>query len=184
MDYQFRKTPRAPFLNYEEGCYFVTICTKNMAQYLGHISDKKMYLSAIGLFLDEQIRKASEFYPQIEVPHFVVMPNHLHMILLIKPTERTPSSVVERDYLINRCPVPFLRHTDNLPRQIPTLSKYVNSLKGSVSKFAKGNNPDFGWQSRYHDHRIRNHQEYEHIANYIQCNVPNWTQDRFFSDAE
>ena len=177
---QYRKTPRAPFFEYEEGVYFVTICTKNKIHYFGEIADGSMGLSAIGQFLDNQINNTSQYFPEVEVPQYVIMPNHLHMIVCINARRDMPSAcglnVMAAD---SRNPNPYERPIETCQRHVPTLSRYINSLKGAITKYSKTINTEFGWQSRYHDHVIRGNHDGNRIAEYIENNVARWGDDCF-----
>jgi len=62
--------------------------------------------------------------------------------------------------------------------QSKNLGSVMRGFKSSVTKFAKGNNFTFNWQPRYYDHIIRDHDEYQRIANYIRNNPDNWENDR------
>jgi len=62
--------------------------------------------------------------------------------------------------------------------QSKNLGSIIRGFKSSVTKFAIDNNIRFNWQPRYYDHIIRNYNEYERIANYIQNNPDNWGNDR------
>lgn len=177
---QYRKTPRASFFDYEEGNYFITICTRNKAHYFGTIRNGQMWLSPVGSFLDAQLKNASHYFPEIEVPLYVIMPNHLHMIVCVNTRRDMPSAcgmgILDSDL---RNPNPYERPDATCQRHVPTLSRYINSLKGAVTKFAHGNNLEFGWQSRYHDHMIRGTHDGNRIAEYIENNVARWADDCF-----
>lgn len=178
---QYRKTPRASFFDYEEGNYFITICTLNKAHYLGTIREDRMFLSSIGMFLEEQINNASTYFPEIEVPLYVIMPNHLHMIVCVNSRRDMPSAcgpgILGSDL---RNPNPYERPNATCQRHVPTLSRYINSLKGATTKFAKSINAEFGWQSRYHDHVVRGNHDGTRIAEYIENNVARWANDCFY----
>lgn len=89
-----------------------------------------MRLSKIGKFTEEQLLRCNEIYPDISIPIFVVMPNHIHFIASIS------ESKICNGYQ-QRTPNPALRANSTCQRHVPTLSKYISSLKGSVTKFAK-----------------------------------------------
>lgn len=65
------------------GNFFVTICTKGREFFLGKIEDEQMHLSVIGKYAEEQFRDVSLYYPYAEIPSYVVMPNHIHAIVII-----------------------------------------------------------------------------------------------------
>ena len=78
-----RKYPRADFHDYNGGMYFVTVCTHDKCHYFGKIDDGKMFLSKTGKALDEALRGCHEHFPDVEIPLFVVMPNHFHAIICV-----------------------------------------------------------------------------------------------------
>ena len=83
---------RAQWHNYDGGEYFVTVCTRNREHYFGEIADGEMHLSGMGQYAHEQMRDVTIHYPYAEIPFWVVMPNHIHAIVIIDgdniPTER------------------------------------------------------------------------------------------------
>ena len=78
-----RKSPRATWHDYNGGRYFVTFCTKNHDLYFGDVIDGRMELSEIGEYALKCIGKILEINDNVAVPEFVVMPNHVHMIVII-----------------------------------------------------------------------------------------------------
>lgn len=168
---QYRKSPRASFLTYDSGCFFITICTQEKHHYFGEIIDGNMILSDIGNFVTKQLEKANQYCDYITVPLFVVMPNHIHAIVI-------NSSIKHINPVNQRNPNPSLRTNSTSQRDVPTLSRYISSLKGAVTKYARANNIHFGWQPRYHDHLIRNTHEGNIIAEYISDNIARWATDR------
>ena len=60
------------------------------------------------------------------------------------------------------------------------LSIAMGGLKSATTKFANNNKITFGWQERFHDHIIRNQEEYNRIAAYIENNPATWEQDKFY----
>lgn len=169
---QYRKTPRARFIDYDSGDYFITICTKDRKHYFGEIVDSEMRLTAIGKFVNNQLEKCSEYCPALSIPVFVVMPNHIHFIVVLSGEAATNG-------FEQRTPNAALRANPTCQRHVPTLSKYISSLKGAVSKHAKSLGMEFGWQTRYHDHVIRGIREGNNISDYISNNVAKWHEDCF-----
>lgn len=177
---QYRKTPRAKFLDYDGGDYFVTICTRHRKHYFGDIYNNKMHLSKIGEFIELQLISASGFCKEITVPLFVVMPNHIHAIVSVK-AQKIPLTCFAGNTL-QRSPNPSLRANSTCQRHVPTLSRYISSLKGAVTKFARSIGLDFAWQGRYHDHLIRGNRDGNNIAEYIMNNVTKWPDDCFYQN--
>ena len=164
-----RKSPRAKWLDYNEGEYFVTICTHNWIHYFGEIADGKMQLSQIGLFLTECLENTKKHHPHINILQYVVMPNHFHAIIDIEQTDTA-------------CRVPT--HEERVENGIqnhkrPLLSTYIGSLKSAITKYAHTINSKFKWQQRYHDHAIRGTKDRNNISQYIENNPVNWDCDCF-----
>jgi REP element-mobilizing transposase RayT len=78
-----RKSPRATWHDYNGGRYFVTFCTKNHDLYFGDVVDGRMELSEIGNYALKCIGKIPEINDNVAVPEYVVMPNHVHMIVIV-----------------------------------------------------------------------------------------------------
>ncbi len=155
-----RKSPRADFHNYSGGCYFITVCTKDKIHYFGRIADGKMYYTALGDFCRLQLEKIHDHYSYAEVLQFVVMPNHIHAVISIKP-----------------------QYDDNsFPAERTALSVVVGGLKRAVTLFSRRNNFNFAWQGRYHDHIIRGKSDIINISNYIDTNIDRWDMDCFYSE--
>ncbi len=114
-----------------------------------------MHYNALGRFCETALENIPQHYPYSEVPVFIVMPNHIHAIIGIN-------------------------ETDNAPQIRIALSVVIGGLKQKVSMFARRNNIAFAWQSRYHDHIIRNHNDGNKIAEYIEANVERWGADEFY----
>ena len=159
VHYAERKSPRAVFHNYSGGSYFVTICTKDKEHYFGKIVENEMLMSKIGVYCQTQIDELPLHYKYAEVPIYVVMPNHIHLIICIDAK---------------------WTHEPCVPTQRTALSVVVGGLKRSVTLFARRNNINFGWQSRYHDHIIRGTRDGNNIAEYIKNNVIHLANDCFY----
>ena len=111
-------------------------------------------LSEYGLFVDAQIRKISHIYQSVCVDKYVVMPNHVHILVTVSDGTRRGASPTKA--------------------QIPQI---VQSLKSMTTK-------QFGfkmWQRSYHDHIIRNDSEFLHIWEYIDNNPALWREDVYFT---
>jgi len=76
-------TKRASWHDYNSGEYFITICTKDRKHYFGEIINGEMQLSMIGKYIDECIQKISEHNQYAQIPEYVIMPDHIHLIVII-----------------------------------------------------------------------------------------------------
>lgn len=166
------------------GAYFITICTKNRQHFFGYVSDKNMHVSEIGQFAQKFWFDIPNHFKHTYLGNFIIMPNHIHGIIIIdKPfEEETRQCLVstEENEITNQLQnaTPGKQRFQNQGRH--SISSIIGSYKSIVSKYGHKINPDFGWHSLYHDHIIRNNQEYINISNYIKNNPNKWKSDCFF----
>jgi len=162
------------------GAYFITICTQNRHYFFGNINNGIMQLSEIGKLAEQFWHEIPNHFPMVELGNFVVMPNHVHGILIIDKTNDEPfvetrqclvSTTIETNTIIGSSR--FQNQGKN------TISSIVGSYKSIVTKISRQINPNFGWQSRFHDHIIRNSKSFDNIQNYIEQNPLNWSNDKF-----
>ncbi len=167
-----RKTLRLQNFDYSSnGMYFVTICTYGKESYFGKIVDGNMQLSPLGKIAEEEIHitNSKRAYQYIEIQKFVVMPNHIHMIIQIfKPD-------LYHEYQKEA----FSRPTSE------SLSAVLRSYKSAVTKrihetYTDMNSPYKVWQPRYFDNVIRNEKAYLKIWEYIDTNPSRWEEDKFY----
>jgi len=161
---------RADWHDYNGGAYFVTICTQNREHFFGEIENGEMVLSEIGNYANQKISEIPQHNPYAEIPLWVVMPDHVHMIVIIKTFDDC------RD-------VPWRVSTDGKNKRMQDiankqgkLSTMIGGFKQSVTRFARTTQPCFAWQTRYYDRIIRDQNEMNRIANYIENNVAKWIE--------
>ena len=156
-----RKKNRLEHYDYSScGAYFITICTsekqnyfwKNVGATIGRPQD--LELSPYGEIVRDAIKNISVVYPVLLVERYVIMPNHIHLLLRI-------------------CSDEFGR-----PMVAPTMSRVIKQLKGYVSKRTKRSL----WQKSFHDHIIRNQTDYEEHINYICENPIRWCYDELYAE--
>lgn len=160
MDIPIRKQNRLTEYDYSTpNAYFITICTDNRRNLfwtdVGAIIDchKNVPLSNHGIIVRRSIVDIPKYYPAISVDHYVIMPNHVHLLLQI--------------------------HSDSNGRSMiaPTISTVVRLMKGTVSKQAGFT----VWQKGFYDHVIRNDSDYQQIWNYIEGNPSKWAEDKLYT---
>jgi len=97
-NYFVRKNPRLKNYAYTTtGYYFITICTKDKIHYFGEISKEKMQFNDVGELAYGNIEKLEDIYKTIKIDKFAVMPNHIHMILIIdKETKLTIPRIIKQ----------------------------------------------------------------------------------------
>ena len=153
-----------------------------------------MQLSHIGIIADVLWHQIPNHSHNTELGAFVVMPNHIHGILILTGKGDYNSG---EDHANNVDNVET-RHALSLRRKQPktigqqrfqnigknSVSSIIGSYKSAVTKHAHRLGFQFQWQTRFHDHIIRNDDAYQRIVHYINTNPDNWEQDKFFkSDA-
>ena len=176
-----RKSPRAGWLEYNDGEYFVTVCTHEHTHYLGEITNGVMTMTKMGRYLDNELKNATLRHPHIEIVQYVVMPNHFHAIINIVGTRRAVSARTCNTDTARRVPTTDERMEKGIGIQrLPLLSTFIGSLKSAVTRYAHANGIPFAWQSRYHDHAMRNNEDRNNISQYIENNVANWEKDCFY----
>ena len=170
-----RKPNRLKNYDYSQnGAYFVTMCVKDGHEMLGNVvgatcgrpcmitTAPRMKLSEIGKIVETEITQIPRIFSGIYIPCHVVMPNHVHMIIVIDETHGRGRP-----------------NNDGRPQVAPTVSRLLKQWKGIVTK-------QIGysiWQRSFHDHIIRNETDYNRIAEYIENNPVNWEEDCFFGAA-
>ena len=197
-----------------EAMYFVTICTRYRAHYFGEIIDHPPSLlpTEIGKIAHEEWYKSVSLRPDmnLELGEFIVMPNHIHGIVIIGPnTYNTPGfpDSIRRDAKPRVCtnsdqnPQHHLcfhpqscvdaRHRvstvdmdfgykNKFAPQSKNLASIIRGYKSAVTTHAKKCGIEFGWQPRFHDHVIRSLDEYYRISDYIVDNTSKWLEDKFY----
>ena len=170
---------RAWWHQYNGGTYFVTICTKNREHFFGEIKDGIMTRSEVGEYLNQQILSTPQVRPDmnLEIPTFTIMPNHVHLLVVIGDNVyNTPVDYVSEQ----KCMDSIDASENAFSPQRKNLASVIRGIKTATTSFALKNDIWFGWQARYHDHIVRNIEELNAIACYIENNVAKWTEDEFY----
>ena len=171
--------------------YFVTICTKNRVHYFGDIVDAKMQLTEIGEMAVRYWQEIPKHFPFVILDAFVIMPNHVHGIIIIdKPDNEMPTAGTLPDaVVVETLHATSLQDTSppkngfmaDISPKPGSLSTIIRSYKSAVKKYATMNRIDFVWQTRFHDHIIRNEKSFFTIAEYIRNNPDKWMDDTYFN---
>ena len=161
-----RKNIRLKGYDYSSvGYYFITICVKDKHETLwtnpvGAAFGRPSFttptpLSEIGALINSEIQKIEDVYESVRIDKYVIMPNHIHMIIVL--TETTGE--------------------DGRPQAAPTISRIINQFKGSVTKRL-----GFSiWQKLFHDRVIRDEAEYHAKWQYIEDNPVRWADDEYYT---
>jgi REP element-mobilizing transposase RayT len=149
-----RRTLRLPHYDYTfPGAYFLTICTHRRASIFGQITDGAMSLGPFGEAAAACWRDLPSHYPNANLDAFVVMPNHVHGILLMQEVSQSARGLSE------------------VVRGFKTFSaRRINALRATAGKPL--------WQRGYHEHIVRGEADLQKIRDYIATNPARWAVDR------
>lgn len=181
-----RKPNRLKGYDYsEDGFYFVTVCPKNRIECFGKIKNERMEYSRYGDIVLKYWQKIPDYYQNVFLDEWVIMPNHIHGIIVIENlvgAEQCSAPTVE---IIGTCGVKQCSaHTNTVAagknQKYGLLSKIVKSFKEISLKTIRKNFNDyeFAWQRSFYDHIIRNERELNKIRQYIIDNPLKWELDR------
>ena len=164
MESPKRKQNRLTEYDYSTpNAYFITVCTQNrknlfwkdVGAAIGRPED--IPLTELGAIVQRSIGDIPNHYPAITVDNYVVMPNHIHLLLQINTD------------------------INGRPMAAPTISTVINQIKDVIPK--KAGFPI--WQKGFYDHVIRGEQDYLDIWNYIEGNPGKWKEDKLYvSDSQ
>jgi putative transposase len=143
--------------------YFVTICVQDRINNFGEIVNKKMKLNEHGEIANQQFNWLHNQYPYVEIPIWIVMPNHVHAIVRIN-NNRGQSRLSP----VKRSPV-----TESI--KIKPLPELIGAYKTTTSKkIHQSGFSGFRWQRSYHERIINNKIQYACISDYIKKNPEKW----------
>ena len=158
-----RKHPRLDQYDYSTvGSYFITICTQNRRCLLSRIVGRglapaEIQYTAYGQIAQKQLLLLEQRYPSLKIDQYVIMPNHIHAILLLE--EMVGDS------------------------QRPTIMDIVCAYKSLTTRQCKKVQPiDKLFQTSFYEHVIRGRVDYDEIAEYIVNNPKQWELDNLYSE--
>ena len=167
-----RRSIRLQGLNYSgAGFYFVTICTDNKKHLFGKIIDNEMHWNAAGEAARKCWLEIPAHYPDVKLDVFIIMPNHVHGILIIENNTDTRAQDI-----------------------VPLQSRYQKTLSGSIGVIVRGYKIGVSkwfrqntqikdvWQKNYYEHVIRKEESLLKIQEYILNNPAAWEKDKFFCE--
>ena len=162
-----RKSTRLPGYDYSTpGAYFLTFCTENRKCVLsripvgtGVLDGPNIELLPYGKIADKILRQLDAHYENISVESYVIMPNHIHILLFVQVPANGPSGT----------PVPTVQNS--------TVSRFVSTFKRFCNRECGKNI----WQTRSYDHIIRSQADFDEHLRYIHDNPFRWQEDELFS---
>jgi putative transposase len=174
--FHHRKSTRLIGYDYSlAGAYFITLCAQHSRCIFGEVINGEMVLNKYGQIAYDEWLKTPDIRPNVSLDVFVIMPNHMHAIVL-SVDENTDDHHLTPNAFAARAeePVPF-RSPSN------TMGAIVRGYKSAVTKQLRALNFDGQvWQRNYHDHIIGTEQSYQNISNYIIHNPQKRGEDKFY----
>lgn len=161
----------------QAGAYFITICEVNRECIFGDIIDGEMRPNQFGEIILKWWNELPNYYAPVELDEFVVMPNHMHGIIVITDVGAGLSRPITGRQVTGRQDT---GRQDVAPTPERTLGQLVGYFKFQITKEINQIR-DAGYakvlQRDYYEHIIRNEREWNAIAEYIRNNPANWHAD-------
>ena len=186
-----RKRTRLPEFDYSQNyMYFITVCTKDKASILGRIvGDGACDVPHAALFpkgkvAEKYIHLMDNKYNNVFIDCYVIMPNHIHMIIAVSnPSAEEYDKDIRVGYFgTSQAPSPTPQSIgkmtlhENPDRTNKIIPKFISLFKRYCNHKAGENI----WQRGYYDRIIRNYHEYINVRNYIDANPFRWTEDEYY----
>ncbi len=156
------------------GEYFVTLCTHKMRCLFGEVKNGKMHLNRLGQIVDSEWRKTPRLRPGVDLGDFVVMPNHLHGLLVITMNPQKKALAIPVGRRAHSC---------------APLRRYPRGLGGIIAGFKSATTTQTNqqrrtpglpvWQRNYHEHIIQDEEDSARTRHYISINPMLWHLDRY-----
>jgi len=152
------------------GWYFVTLCAQNHACIFGEVADGEVQLSPVGLVADTELRSLAGHYDNVQIDGHVVMPNHVHAIVVIEGEHCfSPRARMMPDEKMG---------SEFTSPKAGSLAAIIRSYKSGVTRRCHELGLNIKWQSRFHDHLLRGDKVIAAVREYIRNNPVNWGVDR------
>ena len=170
----YRRSIRLKEYDYSTpGAYFVTVCALNREHLFGKIVDGKIRLNKTGKIIQSGWGELSQNYQGVNTDAFVVMPNHIHGIIVLSSVGATLRGCPPLGQA--QGPAPTMSLPDVVHRfKSLTTTRYRKSLLQDYSQQFSG----WLWQRNYYEHVVRNEDELNRIREYILYNPLQWRYDR------
>lgn len=155
-----------------EGYYFLTMCAYNRENLFGKVIDGVMILNEFGNILKNELLKTEEIRKEIKIDSYVIMPNHLHLVIQIDIV--TDKESIQDDINVGT------NGRSSKRMQPKSISSFVSGFKSVCTKLVNAirNSPGMPvWQQSFYEHIIRNEKELNEIRKYIEYNPLNWEKD-------
>ncbi len=170
-----RRSIRLEGYDYSQvGEYFVTLCAHKMRRLFGEVKNGQMHLNRLGQIVESEWRKTPHLRPGVDLGDFVVMPNHLHGLVLIRlrPQKKNVAGSLARR--AHDC-APLRRP----PRGLGSIIAGFKSVTTTRINQQRGTPHSPVWQRNYYEHIIHDEEDYLRTRHYISINPKLWHLDRY-----
>ena len=160
----------------ESGAYFITICTHRRASLFGEITMDEMRLNMLGVLVQRSWGVLPEHFPNVELDAFVIMPNHVHAVVVLFDPENKPVDNAVGATHASPLPAQFVKSGP----PSGSLGAVIGSFKAAAAKATNEFRATPGsavWQRGYYDHIIRSEKSLTAIRAYILYNPARWASD-------
>jgi putative transposase len=166
----------------QPGAYFITLVTYQRECLFDKISAGKMQPSATGMRVAYDWEHIPEHFPSASLDEWIIMPNHLHGIILLSTGEASADKIIGD--LISLPADASPRHPiGTTSGSIGAILQNFKSITSRKINQAAGSPGAPLWQRNYYEHIIRNKQEWERISDYIRINPLRWEEDQIHPSA-
>ncbi|MBL7995054.1 transposase [bacterium] len=173
-----RKSIRLPGYDYSNpGAYFVTICVKDHTHLFGSIHNSVMRENEFAKIVRECWNDLPNHYPSVKLDAFVIMPNHIHGIIIILDDDHGVGAGLGVDVGAGFKPAPTTNTTNTNTPKRHGLSEIIRALKTFSARRINEIRKSPGvsvWQRNFYEHIIRNESALYQIRKYINANPANW----------
>jgi len=176
-----RRSIRLPGYDYAQaGAYFVTICTHQRECLLGQVHGGAVRLSDYGELVEECWRGLPLHFGHIEVDVHVIMPNHIHGIILILGEAPDGGSAGRyRPALPPSGASPLQPANGTRPGSLSAIVQNLKSVSARRINQLRGTPGAAVWQRNYYEHIIRNERRLAEVRRYILENPARWDLDHY-----
>jgi REP element-mobilizing transposase RayT len=174
-----RKSIRIKEYDYTQaGAYFVTIVTYQRDCLFGEIKNGEIQLNDFGKIADECWRAIPEHFPFVELGTHVVMPNHVHGVIVIRDDDSISDGVAAQHVGATHWVAPTTIITRPAGPKRGSLGAIIGAYKMAVTRrIQREHNATGIWQRNYYEHIIRDEKDLQRITDYIEANPLRWDED-------
>ncbi len=187
---------RLHYWNYSsEGAYFITICCKDRIKHFGSIKGKQVILSEVGKIASQYWLQIHDHFQHVKVDEFIIMPNHLHGLLIVdydcfrkdQKVELINKSYPDKDSVKDNNLISTPAHSktcNTFSHPVKnSISVIINQYKSSVKRWCNKNEfGTFKWQPKFYDRILYGEKAIDTVREYIHNNPRNWIEDELYNN--